>query len=105
MFGYAEHPVASLIMQFYHLGALDAYIYGRNTHLIGRFPRTKRQLLHLMTNWSQAYACMHQAGVVHCDIKPGNVLLDERNTKLTAVLTDFGIARILSDKQLEVAAF
>jgi serine/threonine-protein kinase len=32
----------------------------------------------------------HAAGVIHCDVKPANVILDERGT---AKLTDFGIAR------------
>ena len=32
----------------------------------------------------------HEAGVIHCDVKPANVILDEQGT---AKLTDFGIAR------------
>ena len=32
----------------------------------------------------------HAAGVIHCDVKPANVILDERGS---AKLTDFGIAR------------
>jgi serine/threonine-protein kinase len=32
----------------------------------------------------------HTAGVIHCDVKPANVILDERGA---AKLTDFGIAR------------
>lgn len=33
---------------------------------------------------------MHENGVMHCDIKPGNILLDNENN---AKLCDFGLAR------------
>jgi serine/threonine protein kinase len=36
----------------------------------------------------------HRAGVVHCDVKPGNVQLCEGGR---VVLTDFGIARAMAD--------
>src|SRR5204863_1534693 len=35
----------------------------------------------------------HQAGVVHCDFKPGNVMLVETDGAEQAVVTDFGTAR------------
>ena len=34
----------------------------------------------------------HRAGVVHRDLKPGNIMLDGSGTNLKAVITDFGIA-------------
>lgn len=39
----------------------------------------------------------HQQGIVHCDIKPENVLLHYQDGRWTAKISDFGIAKAVQD--------
>ncbi len=41
----------------------------------------------------------HEAGIIHCDIKPENILLSVRNGSWFARLSDFGIARRFGELQ------
>ena len=41
---------------------------------------------------------MHKAGIVHCDIKPGNVMID---SNLKPVLIDYGLSHQYRDKSDE----
>ena len=56
-------------------------------------------LLHLLVNIAKAYAALHQQGVLHCDVHPGNVLV-ARDGGVT--LIDFGLANFIEE---DVPAF
>jgi eukaryotic-like serine/threonine-protein kinase len=58
-------------------------------------PLEVKQALSIMCNITEAIAYAHDHGIVHCDLKPGNVLLDPENRPF---VSDFGFAHILASR-------
>jgi Serine/threonine protein kinase len=81
---------AYLVMEYIHGEALS-----RTLARVGRL--TAGRTMALVAQAAEALHAAHQAGVVHRDVKPGNLLVRPDGT---LVLTDFGIARQAGAAQL-----
>ena len=79
-----ENDVAYLVMEFVEGRELRGYFQENMPFEIGEGIRITCELL-------DALAFAHDAGVIHRDVKPANVMLDKH---MHAKLADFGVARI-----------
>lgn len=79
-----------IVMPFLQNGTLDELLRIRR--------RTLPEIYQIMTQLGGALGYAHARGMIHRDVKPSNVLIDEQGNCL---LTDFGLARMIeasSDK-------
>jgi serine/threonine-protein kinase len=74
-----------------------AYIKGDNLgqRLQQHGPMPPVEVRRILREVAEALAYAHHRNVIHRDIKPDNIILDEETTR--AMVTDFGIARALTD--------
>src|SRR5437879_5702831 len=93
---------------------------GSLQHAAASFRSEPRKCVELMSKVARAVEYAHGHGVLHRDLKPGNILLDERgeplvsdfglakwlnaNTDLTKSLTTFGTAGYIAPEQAEGGA-
>lgn len=88
----SQHPVPFIVMEL---------VQGRLLKdIIAAGPVTVPDAVRYVDGILEALEYSHRAGVVHRDIKPGNVMVTERGQ---VKVMDFGIARAVSDSSSTVA--
>jgi serine/threonine-protein kinase len=86
VFDYGEaQGYTYLVMPYVEAGTLAGLLRGK--------PLPLPQVLRVISQVGDALDYAHSQGLIHRDVKPSNVLLDERGNCL---LTDFGIAKLLA---------
>lgn len=67
----------------------------------GLSPIALERRLTVAADISRAVADIHSLGVLHKDLKPANILIDEGENGVTVRLADFGSGRLLDDTALD----
>ena len=92
-----EHPG---IVPIHEVGERDGSCYfsmkfvegGQLDEVVRREPMSIRQAAELIAKVARTVHYAHEHGILHRDIKPGNILLDQKGEPH---LTDFGLARLV----------
>ena len=88
------------IVPIYEVGERDGSCYfsmklvegGQLDEVVKREPMPIRQAVELIAKVARTVHYAHEHGILHRDIKPGNILLDQKGEPH---LTDFGLARLV----------
>src|SRR5262245_45371013 len=92
-----DHP---FIVPIHEIGERDGCCYfsmnfvegGQLDEVVRRAPMSMRQAAELIAKLARTVHYAHEHGILHRDIKPGNILLDAEGEPH---LTDFGLARLV----------
>src|SRR2546430_827565 len=87
----AEGDTVAIVMDLVPGGDLRSWLTESGTLLPSEIARIGADI-------ARALAAVHEAQVVHRDVKPENILMDNSTSTRTPRLTDFGISSLIADK-------
>ncbi len=101
-----NHPNIETIHEFDTQDGLDflvmEYVTGVTlSDTLAQGPLAERELLHLGTQLAEGLAAAHEQGIVHRDVKPGNLRVTPSGR---LKILDFGLARLLTPETSVTAA-
>jgi predicted ATPase/predicted Ser/Thr protein kinase len=102
-----EHP---RIVPIYEIGEREGSCYfsmkfvdgGQLDATLGGKPMSTRRAAELFVKIARTVQFAHERGILHRDIKPGNILLDKHGEPY---LTDFGLARLIEQETTVTNSF
>jgi serine/threonine protein kinase len=87
----SDHPENGIT--FLTMELLRGETLARRLRRVGPLPLDQAHLFALQT--ARALLSAHDAGIIHCDLKPSNIFITTSESSFRAVITDFGIAKFI----------
>lgn len=101
--GRIQHPNATNVLDFGHTNGIFylvmEYLEGETLRdrlkKVGKFSYI--ETVDILNQVCEVVATVHQCGIIHCDLKPDNIFLQQKGDQISVKVLDFGIAKIIKD--------
>lgn len=95
VYDFGETPDGQMYYAMEYVSGMDLQ------HLLKRSSPEPRQILRIISQVCEALQFAHERGIVHRDVKPANILIDERGNVKVA---DFGLAKVVGPASADYTA-